>query len=76
MAKKLKSAIKSVTFRANVPVSGQYQHVHVEAAADVAPGDSPSDVIDMLKDFVRSELLAAKNGEPMPKVIARRTFRI
>lgn len=62
MAKKLKSFVKSVTFRSNIEVE-KYRHVHVEAAADIAPGDNPEDVMDMLKVFVAQELRRAKDGK-------------
>ena len=76
MKRKSKASIKTVTFRANTPITDKYQHVHVEVSADVPPGEQPGDVLDMLKEFVARELKIAKEGEPMPAFSTRRRFRV
>jgi hypothetical protein len=59
--KKIK--IKSVSFRANMPLDNRYNHVHIEATADVPAGERPEAVIDQLKLFVAAELKRAKGEE-------------
>lgn len=60
-----KYKIKSVSFRSNFAVDGKYNHIHVEACADVPVGVNPQAVLDELKDFVANELRRAKEGEPV-----------
>jgi hypothetical protein len=63
-------AIKSVSFRGNIATSIQnrFQHVHIEAAADVLPDQSPREVLDFLQEFVARELKRARDGETAPPV--------
>lgn len=62
--------IKSVTFRSSIPGAKQFQHLHVEASADVPPGANASDILDGVKAFVARELVRAKDGQT-PKPAAR-----
>lgn len=54
--------IRSVSFRSSVQIKS-FQHVHVEASADVPLNRTPESVLDDVKKFVARELLRAKNGE-------------
>lgn len=62
MAKAKQARIKSVSFRSSVEI-GHFQHAHVEASAEVGPGESASAVLDQVKLFVADELRRAKHGE-------------
>jgi hypothetical protein len=62
--------IKSVTFRSSIPTGTKFQHLHVEASADVPAGANPSAVLDGVKAFVARELVRARDGEK-PKPVAR-----
>ncbi len=55
-------SIKSVSFRSSIPVE-KFQHVHIEASADVPQGTDPSTVVDRLKVFVAAELRRARDGQ-------------
>ena len=61
--KKKPIVIKEVSFQANIPVDGKYNHVHIMAAADVPRGENPKVVLDHLKQFVAKELKRAKGEE-------------
>ena len=77
MARKVKKyTIKSVSFRGNVAVDGKFNHVHVEAAADVPAGANPQAVLDELKEFVAAELRRAKEGEPVQVQRPSGRFRV
>jgi hypothetical protein len=61
--RKLKQVkIKSVSFRSSIQLK-EFQHVHIEAAADVPVGESAGHTLDVLKKFVAAELRRAKEGE-------------
>lgn len=78
MARKLfakRVKIKSVSFRANVSTA-KYEHIHIEATADVPDGERPEAVLDQLKTFVAKELKFAKEGEVVPEPKVRGRFRI
>lgn len=53
--------IKILAVRANVTF-GNYQSLHIEASADVLPGQTPDQVLEALKDFVATELVKARDG--------------
>lgn len=57
------SRITHVSFRSSISGAAQYQHLHVEATAEVAQGDDPSKVLDGLKVFVAQELHRARFGK-------------
>jgi hypothetical protein len=63
MKRKQLTVIKSVSFKANCSVEGRFNHVHIEAAADVPIGVSPRAVLEDLKEFVATELKRAKDGD-------------
>jgi hypothetical protein len=46
-----------------MPLDNRYNHVHIEATADVPAGERPEAVIDQLKLFVAAELKRAKGEE-------------
>lgn len=47
---------------------GPYQHVHVEASADVPKGEDPALTLDKVKRFVAQELQRARTGgKPVPQ---------
>ena len=80
--RKSKAVIKTVSFRANLAQSSasssleRYQHLHIEATADVPAGEDPRAVLDDLKVFVAQELKVAKEGEtPKPQPAVRGSFR-
>jgi hypothetical protein len=68
--------ITSVSFRANCAVDGgqKFNHVHIEATAQVDAGKSPAFVLDCLKEFVAEELRIAK-GE-VRTVVTPGRFRV
>lgn len=70
----IKTKIKSVSFRANVALDVKFNHVHIEASADVPEGTRPEDVVDDLKLWVSKELKRAKEGEVLPQPVGR--FRV
>lgn len=53
--------IRSVSFRANLAID-KFQHIHIEATADVPKDHEPEQVIEELKDFVARELIRARDG--------------
>lgn len=60
--------ITQVTFRSMVMV-GKFQTVHIEASAQVGAGESPSEVLAGVKQFVAAELRRARDGvrqKPVP----------
>lgn len=57
--------ITSVSFRSSVQLK-PFQHVHVEATAQVLPGQTADRVLDLLKTFVANELRRAKEGDVLP----------
>lgn len=61
-ARKQKLKITSVSFRANciTDANKKFEHIHVEATASVDSDEDPREVLDGLKEFVASELRAAK----------------
>jgi len=69
------TVIKTVSFRANMPLEGKYQHIHIEAAADVPEGCSATEVLDDLKSWVGTELRRARHGEAVREVPPGR-FRV
>lgn len=71
--------IKTVSFRGNIAVGEErsFQHVHVEATADVPKGDDPTRVLEALKEFVARELKVARHGaspRPVQAPIVRLPF--
>lgn len=68
--------IKSVSFRANVSVDGKYNHIHIEASADVPEGRKPEDVLETLKGWIAYELRKAKEGEAQVPVVPTGRFRV
>jgi hypothetical protein len=68
-----KVRIKTVTFRSSTQIKS-FQHVHIEACADVPEGESAEATLDTLKDFVAKELRRAKEGEVPPEPVGR--FRV
>lgn len=68
MAKKhsREAKITSVTFRSNVDIK-PFHHIHIEATAQVLPGQTASGMLDQLKYFVANELRIAKEGESVER---------
>lgn len=56
------SRITHVSFRSSISGAAQYQHLHVEATAEVGANDDPTVVLDGLKVFVARELHRARFG--------------
>jgi len=63
--KRVETKIKSISFRSCVSIAS-YQTVHIEASADVTPGQTTKQVLDDLKEFVKTELRLAKDGRRVP----------
>lgn len=67
----MKIKLDRVSFRSSIQIK-DFQHVHIEAGANVPPGADPRMVIDELKKFVAEELRAAKDGRmPTPRPAGR-----
>lgn len=71
-----KARIKQVSFRGNIAVDGKFQHVHIEAIADVPPGEDPSVTLDVLKEWVGEELKVSRDGVRTEVVAPARRFRV
>lgn len=69
-----KIRIKSVSFRANTSLDSKFNHIHIEASADVPLNERPEAVLDALKKFVAKELKFAKEGQV--ETAPARRFRI
>jgi hypothetical protein len=69
--------IKTVHFRANLAPDEdeRFQHIHIEAVADVHEGFTPRQVLDALKTFVHGELQRAAQGEAPAEVRRPGRFR-
>lgn len=66
--------ITSVSFRSNIALDSKFNHIHIEASADVPAGERPETVVDQLKTFVARELKRAKEGVVPPQPVGR--FRV
>ena len=71
MTKKMSAApkviVKTVSFRASLPLTEKYRTVHLELTADVPPGASTEQVLEHLKLEVAANLIALKNGDKNKK---------
>jgi hypothetical protein len=65
--------IKSVTVRSSIQLKS-FQHLHIEASADVPLGEEPEAVVDQLKSFVAKELKIAKEGRVVPQPAVQGRF--
>lgn len=70
---KKRSAITKVSYRDSIEVR-PYQHAHIEAEATVPKGEDPAEVLAALRDFVRAELVKAREAadERTPKFAKKR----
>jgi hypothetical protein len=65
--------IRSVTVRSSIQLKS-FQHLHIEASADVPDGEAPEYVVDKLKAFVAKELKVAKEGRVVPQPAVQGRF--
>lgn len=66
--------IKTLSFRSSLQLK-PFQHVHIEATADVPAGATPGVVMEVLKAYVAAELRIAKEGFPTPQPHVDGRFR-
>lgn len=62
--------ITSVSVKANTAYGSRFQHIHVEATANVGPNQTPEEVVADLKVFVAQQL--ARSGD-LQNLVERQT---